>query len=888
MALQPSTRLGPYEIISSIGAGGMGEVYRARDTRLDRIVAIKVLPTHLSSNPQSRERFDREAKAISSLSHPHICPLYDVGHQDGVDFLVMEYLEGETLANRLRQGPLPPEQVLQYAIQITDALDTAHRHGVIHRDLKPGNIMLTKVGAKLLDFGLAKVQAAEAAAGMTQMPTETTPLTAEGTIVGTMQYMAPEQLEGHEADTRTDIFALGAVLYEMATGRRAFEGKSRASLIAAILERDPPPISTLQTMAPPALDHVVRTCLAKDPDARWQTAHDVLVELKWLKETGSQASASRPAMSGWHTRELLPWTLLAGVSLFAVVLTLVHFRQRPPETHTMRLQVPLPEKMRMEDFDFPVISPDGQRLIIPGIASDQTRHLWLRSLDSLNYQLLPETEDGYFPFWSPDSRIIAFFTNNKLKRVDAAGGPAQTICDVVSPNGATLVTVCQTQACALGGTWNREGVILFSGTDGSGIFRVSAAGGEPKAVLQLDKSRQETGQLSPQFLPDGRHFVYASQGGSVKGGIYAGLLDSSETWRLSPAESTASYAPPGVLIYGLQEALVAQSIDPTRLQIIGDAVPTAEHVGRMAEFPVSLYSVSQSGVLVYRSPVVSDLQLAWYSRDGKRLQSLGEPRRYREMFLSSDERRLAVELSNGRDVGADIWTVDLSTGIFSRLTFDASDVYPSAAWSPDGKELIFHHKDGLYRKMVGGRDEELVYKSVERLWPYKWFKDGSILLLNYGGKSFYQLRLAREHKLLMLMTSEFDKDQPSISPDERWVAYNSLESGRSEVYLAAFPTFTEKRQVSVSGGCQPFWRKDSKELFYLTLSGKLMAAEIKAGAAAQTGVPRVLFQTPVRVVPYLRQYSMTADGKNFLFGEPINEGAEQITIVLNWAAGLKR
>jgi predicted Ser/Thr protein kinase len=438
------TRLGPYEIASVIGTGGMGEVYRARDTRLDRTVAIKVLPSHLSSNPQSRERFEREAKAISSLSHPHICPIYDVGHQDGVDFLVMEYLEGETLAHRLRKGALAPEQVLQYAIQITDALDTAHRHGVIHRDVKPGNIMLTKTGAKLLDFGLAKVRAAEVVAGMTQLPTETTPLTAEGTILGTMQYMAPEQLEGKEADARTDLFALGSMIYEMATGRRAFEGKSRASLIAAILERDPPLVSTLQPLTTPALDHVVRTCLAKDPDSRWQTAHDVLVELKWIAEAGMVAG---PALARSRTREYILGALLVLIALVAAVLGGVLLHQRPSEKRPVLLQLLLPAGMAMATYDFPVISPDGVHVILPGVASDGSRHLWRRSLDSLAYQLLPGTENAYLPFWSADSRNVAFFAKDKLKRIDVNGSSVQTICDVNGPSG--------------GGTWSRNGVILF-------------------------------------------------------------------------------------------------------------------------------------------------------------------------------------------------------------------------------------------------------------------------------------------------------------------------------------------------------------------------------------------------------------------------------------------
>ena len=394
MPLAPSTRLGPYEILSSIGAGGMGEVYRARDTRLDRTVAIKVLPEHLSSNPQLRERFDREAKAISSLSHPHICPLYDVGHQDGVNFLVMEFLEGETLAHRLRKGPLAPDQVLQYAIQITDALDTAHRHGVVHRDLKPGNIMLVKTGAKLLDFGLAKVRAAEAASGMTALPTQTTPPTREGTILGTLQYMAPEQLEGKEADARTDIFALGAVIYEMATGRKAFDGATQANLIAAILERDPPPISAIQPLSPPALDRVLRICLAKNPDARWQAAHDILVQLKWINDAGPRTTSDN--RKSQKVSELVLWVSLALVSIIALPLALTYRREKSPDLQVTRFLVPPPPNVTVDLRDLPAVSPDGQRFVFGAVGSDGKRLLWVRSLDSTQAQPIAGTEEGLF------------------------------------------------------------------------------------------------------------------------------------------------------------------------------------------------------------------------------------------------------------------------------------------------------------------------------------------------------------------------------------------------------------------------------------------------------------------------------------------------------------
>jgi Tol biopolymer transport system component len=863
--------LGPYEIISTIGAGGMGEVYRARDTRLDRTVAIKVLPEHLSSNPQLRERFDREAKAISSLSHPHICALHDVGHQDGVDFLVMEFLEGETLAHRLKKGPLPADQVLQYAIQITDALDTAHRHGVVHRDLKPGNIMLVKTGAKLLDFGLAKVRAAEAAAGMTALPTQTTPLTGEGTILGTLQYMAPEQLEGAEADVRTDIFALGAAIYEMATGRKAFAGKSHASLISAIMTAEPPPISALQTMAPPALDHVVRTCLAKDPEARWQTAHDVLVELKWIAQAGSQAGVSGPLVARRKSRELISWTLLAVVSLFAVTLSIVHFRQRPPEAHAVWFQVPLPEKMTMDWFDVPVVSPDGQRLVLPGVAADGARHLWLRSLDSLTERLLPGTEGADSPFWSPDSRSIAFFAADKLKRLDAAGGSPATLCDVRDSRT---------------GDWNSDGVLLLS--TASGLLRVSAVGGDPAPALPLDKSRLETNQIEPQFLPDGRHFVYLSRSASPgKSGLYLGSLDSKATWMLLPTESNASYVSPGYLIYGRQQTLLAQPFDASKLRFTGEAVPVAEHVGRMLFLPVSQFSASQNGVLVYSGSGLREVQLAWHDRNGSRKAPVGEPGIYEEPSLSPDEKKLVLARTDPATGKVEIWILELSTGIYTRVTFHS--FAGVARWSRNGRELLINknpngHMD-LYRKEIGGGDEELVFQSDKDKFAPQWLADDSALFIT--DSAFYRLALSGVRQPILLLKSEFYIDTPVVTLDGRWVAYQSTESGRWEIHVAAFPSFKQRRQVSNGGGCAPHWRRDGKELFYLSLDGKMMSVDVKGESSLETSSPRALFQTALRVDPSANQYEVTGDGKRFLFGEAVAENKELVTVVLNWNAGLK-
>jgi len=869
--LSPHTRLGPYEIVSAIGAGGMGEVYQARDMRLDRTVAIKILPEHISAKPQARERFEREARAVSSLNHPHICTLHDVGHQDGIDYLVMEYLEGETLAHRLRKGPLPIEQVLQYAIQITDALDTAHKHGVIHRDLKPGNIMLTKSGAKLLDFGLAKVRTAEAVAGVTSLATQTTPLTGEGTILGTLQYMAPEQLEGREADARTDIFALGAVIYEMTTGRKAFEGKSQASLISAIMTAQPLPVSTVQSMAPPALDHVVRTCLAKDPDARWQTAHDVLVELKWLGE-GSQLSVpGRPATS--RNILLISWLLLAIVSLVAVTLAVILLRQPPREVYVVRYQIQLPERMRMDTFDSPVLSPDGLRVILPGVV-DGIRHLWLRSLDSLVDQVLPGTEDGYFPFWSPDSRSIAFFAKDKLKRIDIAGGPAQTVCDVSFPNG--------------GGTWNRDDIILFSGTNGSGIFRVSAAGGEPKAVFQIDKSRQEKAQIMPQFLPDGRHFLFTSESGSrAKDGIYAGSLDSQETRLLLTTESNAIYTPPGFLIYSRQETVLAQPFNAAKLKVTGDAVPIAEHVGRNPSWPISLFSGSENGALAYSSAGLNLVQLAWYDRDGSRKASVGEPGIYDGPVLSPDEKKLALARSEPSTSKVDIWILELSTGIMSRVTL--SSFAGVALWSRDGRELLINKNPNgpmdLYRKEIGGGEEQLVLQTDKDKYAPQWLTDGSVI---YHSENIVYRLLAGEQKPIALFKSPSDIDDPVVTKDCRWVAYQSTESGRWEIYVASFPSFKERRQVSSSGGYAPHWRKDGKELFYLGLDAKLMSVNVTDDSSIRTSAPRVLFQTAVRVDPASSNpYDVSGDGKRFLVSEPLGAANRFVTVVLNFNAGLK-
>jgi serine/threonine protein kinase len=533
MTLEAGSKLGPYEIVEPLGAGGMGEVYRARDTRLDREVAIKVIPEHLSQNPELRQRLEREARVVSSLQHPNICTLHDIGSENGIDFLVMEFLDGETLAARLEKGPLPIHELFPIAGSIADALDKAHRQGLVHRDLKPGNIMLTRTGAKLLDFGLAKGSAASSdPSAPTQSPTMS-PLTTEGTLVGTFQYMSPEQLEGQEADARSDLFAFGAVLYEMATGRRAFEGKTQASLIAAVLDREPVPLGELQPMAPPALDRVIRTCLSKDPDERFQSAHDLKLQLEWIRDAGSQAGVPMPVASRRKTRERLAWGVAAAFALVALVAGSLLMRDTAPEQRVLRAEIaPALDTVFSLSPSAPgpvTVSPDGRQIAWAAVGRDGNTNLWIRSLDETISREIEGSEGAHYPFWSPDSRSVAYFAEAKLKKVDASGGPSITVAEATN---------------AKGGTWSEEGIILFAPTHNSPIHKVSAAGGPSEPVTQLSSERQENSHRHPRFLPDGRHFMYftrvGAMGTAVEGsGVWVGSLDGDEPRRLTHASSQA-------------------------------------------------------------------------------------------------------------------------------------------------------------------------------------------------------------------------------------------------------------------------------------------------------------------------------------------------------------
>jgi Tol biopolymer transport system component len=887
MTIAAGTQLGPYKVLAPLGSGGMGEVYKARDTRLGRTVAIKVLPQLLPASPEARQRFEREAKMISQLSHPHICALYDVGREGETEYLVMEYLEGETLSERLAKGALPLEQALRYGVEIAGALDRAHRSGIVHRDLKPGNVMLTKSGLKLLDFGLAKVFGpAPPASILTALPTET-PLTEKGTILGTVQYMAPEQLEGKEADERTDIFALGAVLYEMATARRAFFGTSQASLIGAILHTEPQPISEIDPMTPPALDRVVKTCLAKDPEDRWQSAHDVASQLQWIAE-GSRAGVPVPPITRRRSRERLAW-LLAGVSLAAAVMTaVVHFRQVPVEARPARFLLLPPEQTTLglgPAAPQAALSPDGHYLAVAATdtTTDRKAHLWVRPLDALAAQKLAGTEGATLPFWSPDSRFIGFFAQGKLKKIDANGVALQTLCDAPVGNG---------------GTWSREGVIVFAPNRAGALVRVSSAGGIPAAATALDRRRQEIGHAWPQFLPDGRHFLYLALSGQRENrGLYVDSLASEGSRRVLKTDLRAAYSP-GYLLFVQQGTLMAQRFNPDRLQLSGEPVAVAEGVAYNSFNGRDTFTVSENGVLVYRTGRPGGLptsELVWFDRGGKRVGSVEGLGMYLGPALSPDGKRIAVQRLDPQTGTFDIWLVDLAHSTLLRLTFGSSNqTHP--VWSPDGGRIVFASDrsgaSNLYQKSSSGAgSEELLLGSDTSKYVTDWSPDGRFIAYEKQdprtGLDLWLLPLFGDRKPIPFLQTEFNEGQGQFSPDGRWMAYVSDESGRREVYVQTFPASGGKWQISDSGGTYPRWRRDGKELFYIASDLKLMAVAVQTDSTLLAGRPQALFEP--RFFQAMIPYTVSADSQRFLVNTPIEEdNSSSMTVVLNWMAALKK
>jgi Tol biopolymer transport system component len=888
MTLASGSRLGPYEIVSPLGAGGMGEVYRARDTRLERTVAVKVLPSHLSSSPEVRQRFEREARTISQLSHPHICALYDVGREGETEYLVMEYLEGETLSERLAKGPLALEQMLQHGTEIADALDKAHRQGIVHRDLKPANVMITKSGVKLLDFGLAKAMApAVPAPDLTAQPTAAarSNLTEAGMIVGTFQYMAPEQLEGKPVDARTDIFALGAVLYEMATGRKAFAGASRASLITAIMSSEPASVSSMQPTAPPALDRLVKTCLAKDPDERWQSAADLARELRWIGDAPRASTAEEPASAGRRLGWLAATVLVvATIALSALLLT-----RRTPVAPVLRASIlppPGSEFVSMLIEAGPVeISPDGSRLVFTARKGEGPNLLWVRSLADSLVRPLAGTEGAYRPFWSPDGRFIGFFADRFLKKIDVNGGPVFKLAEITD---------------ARGGTWNREGVILFTPDSRGPMFRVSAEGG--KAVQASVYGPTDATHRYPRFLPDGVHFLYLARHSSSGAGpdpeIRVGKLDSKDSRLVKNVASNALYAS-GYLLYVLEGALVAQAFDLDRLAVEGEPVTLVPDVRMDARFSRGVFSASDNGMLVYQTgkgdtPSV----LRWLDRRETVLSTLGEPAQFvGGPRISPDGTRVAASIVDARTGTADIWMIDRASGTRSRFTTGRGDKVAST-WSPDGSRIAYNiaKPDGsgydILMKATKGSavEERLVTGKPGRTYSCSFSPDARFLVF-VAQKEFqydlWALPLQGDRRAFPVVASPAVEQDAQFSPDGRYLAYNSDESGRLEIYVMAFPGPGARWQVSQNGGIEPRWRQDGKELFFFAPDNRLMAAQVETdGENFKVGAIEPLFQA--RSMGFGYRYDAAADGQSFLVATGLPQELSPITVVTDWPRGLQK
>jgi serine/threonine protein kinase len=880
MPLVPGTHLGPYEISGPLGSGGMGEVYRARDTRLERSVAIKILPRELSNDPIRKQRFEREAKTISSLNHPNICTLYDVGSQDGVDFLVMECVEGETLAKRLEKGPLPLEQVLKIGAQIADALDKAHRAGIVHRDLKPGNIMLTATGAKLLDFGLAKPAAL--VSGMTlTAAVPTTPVTQEGTVVGTFQYMSPEQIEGKEVDGRSDIFSLGAVLYEMLMGKRAFEGKSQLSVASAILEKEPEPISAARPTTPPALDHAVKKCLAKHPDERWQSASDLASDLKWIGDAGSQTGEVR-VPGGRRRWERASWLLTSAFLLVAVAASAAWWQASHRRSPSMYFHTSVP--FAANDV---ALSPDGRILAMIAYSGQANYYvLWTHEVGSHRTNSIDGTQGATYPFWSPDGKFIAFFADGKLKKVGVSGGQPQVVCD--APNGR-------------GGTWNRDGVIVFTPDGFGGLFRVSSSGGSPVEMTKPDSSRFETSHRWPVFLPDGKHFIYLAanfSGQTENNAIFLSSLDSQERSLVVSTSANAAYAEPGYLIYMRDKTLVAQLFDRRRYVLSGEPHTLSDEVLYASLVGRAVFSVSSGEVLVTQTGKGASLsQLTWFERSGKAAGTVGVPGMYSNVRLSSDGHRVVGDQTDPEGRHTDIWIREVAAGLPpTRLTFDPS-LHWTPIWSPDGKQIMYsaNRKLGmqLYVKNADGSGSE---KEVTDLGvglmvnAWDWSRDGKSALFRKRNELWYFSW--PESVAKPLIQAKWTVQNAQFSPDGRWMAYASNETGNMEIYVSTFPRSDGKWQVSSAGGYEPRWRQDGKELFYLSAEGKMMAVAVTPGAGFKAGSPVALFQTTHRRQPISAQdrfsYDVSGDGQRFLINTKLDEAnVAPLSIHLNWASEIE-
>lgn len=896
MPLSSGTKFGPYEIQSPLGAGGMGEVYRALDTRLNRTVAIKVLASHLSSSPELKQRMEREARAISSLNHPHICHLYDIGSQNGADFLVMEFLEGETLAERLRKASIPFPEIYEIGIAIAEALALAHRQGIVHRDLKPGNIMLTQGGAKLMDFGLAKplglhsatsasaVPPSFTAAATLSGPSPLSPLTTAGTIIGTIQYMSPEQIEGKEADARSDIFAFGAVLYEMAAGKRPFEGKSQLSLASSILEKDPDPISTIKPQIPPAFEHVLTTCLQKNPEDRYLAAHDIKLELQWIAaERPPSAAASTSPTSSGSKRERLGWAFAVVLAiLFGIAAGfLIHRPAQSAQSIRTVIDAPLNTTLSLSG-DFagpPVLSPDGGTIAFTATGASGKPTIWVRPLNVLEAHSIPGTESAIFPFWSPDGRALGFFTEGKLETIDLEGGSAQIICDA---------------PFARGGAWTPDGVILFSPNTQMPLMRVSVNGGTPTPLTTIDPSHH-TSHRWPFLLPDGKHLLYLAihhdTSKTANNTIYYASLDGKENRPLFRSQSNAVYAN-GYVLFARGDQLMAQVLDPGSGTLSDEPRILARGVMNDVTTWHMDASAAENGLMVYGSGGNADLQLVWIDRTGKKVSTIAD--KFTNLMgarVSPQGDRVALQI----DVGInDVWVLDVARAVKTRLTFGPVQ-NTSPVWSPDGKWIAYasvrNGHSNLYRKHSDGSGaEELLLSNDQADTAEDWSRDGKYLLYSHGGmgmdSQLWAVPLEGDRNPWMVVPHAAVLYGARLSPDGHWLAYESNESGTVQLYIVPFRGGQGKWQVTSNGSSGPAWTGDGKELFYMDPGFNLFVLSVKeVDGAPQLGTPQ---QIPITTSAPQVFYDIAPDGKKILIDNVAQQVSPSVTVVTNFTAGLKR
>jgi len=887
--LAAGTKLGPYEITGAIGAGGMGEVYRAHDTKLGRDVAIKVLPANFVDDPERLSRFQREARMLAALNHPNIATIYGLEQSGGVSCLVMELVPGETLAERVKAGPLGIEEALKIAAQIAEALEAAHEKNIIHRDLKPANVKVTPEGkVKVLDFGLAKAYAGDAANDdPSNSPTITAAATMQGVILGTAAYMSPEQAKGKNVNKATDIWAFGCVLYELLSGHKAFEGEDTTEILAAVVRAEPD-WNRLPEGTPQTIRLLLRRCLRKDRRQRFQDATDVRIEVEDALSGVSLSAPAVPAPPAIQDRRLpLVWIAFSGALVVALaVVSFVHFREMPPQPSIVRFQIPLPEKTTSPIF---ALSPDGKVLAFTAAESGR-RKLWIRPIDSLTLQAVPGTEDATYPFWSPDSSSIAFFVPGKLKKVALAGGPTQTICD--APQGR-------------GGSWNSEGVIVLAPGLGSGIERVSAAGGVPTVVTKLGTPSEL--QRYPVFLPDNKHFLYVVNVGKPEtNGINVGSLDGASPVHILADDSSASYVASatsggsGLLLFRRENTLMGASFDPRRLQVTGEVFPVMEGVGIALNTSNAAFSVSNNGVLIYGigsgigSIGSKGGELVWMDRTGKRLGNVGQPAQMSGPALSPDGKKVLFSIINLARDASDLWLLDVERGVPTRSTFRPG-VSADGIWSPDGNMIAFESDNRMiYRKPANGTGkEELLLGEGINNRPLDWSRDGKLIVYQATGATtgddLWLLPMDGDHKPVPYLQSPFNEGDAQFSPDGRWMAYGSNESGQPQVYVQAIPASGAKWQISPAGGVQPRWRRDGKELFYISTDQKLMAVPVKAGTAFDAGTPQALFDIDPLSLSGRFAYQPTADGQRFLVLENVGgSAAPSINVVLNWQAALKK